>query len=590
MEKKKNSKAGGKRRGSGRKPSIATFRVIDELMKRPKGVSASNFADIEFADGEKIPPSTANAILVRLEQKGFLDCEKQGEGRHIKNVYFVNEYKQRDLSDYQASILNKAPLDKEDYLLDLKSEIEKSSTWVVFVLFILVAIIISGSIYAVVRISKAWHSQVASLTTLSNVAFSQLNLDQRALKLTLQEELDSFQFLTESTINSLKSLDLSESNITDLAPLVFLTQLENLDLSDTVVSDLRPLSELRNLRVLDISYSEVQDIDVLFNLGLKQLSWKDGDAEKIAKLRVGSEGLIVDPPADGLIMATGDVLSESYSLGRVISRNMEDAGEDFPSIFVEPIGNPNQSLEGLIQGKYQLAVVPSDIAYKAYELERASDGNLVSILRTVIALPTELQPIHLVCHKGVEVGSVNDIEGKSIGIGAVGSTVYNMALDILSAIGVDPIGVFVVYGGSDILIDFHATKIDCFFYLSSVGGQVLKNIAENNEVVIISLQDEALLSMVNESSPYFPLNIPAGTYKGINKPVVTFAVKDFLFTTTKVSDEDIYRVVKVVVSNPNVFTDSSTLEDFSEGDFLNFEGFSLPLHDGVRMFSLGDEF
>ncbi len=289
-DKEKKSLAGGRRPGSGRRPSISTLRVIDELLERPEGISASDFTNIEF-DGEKIFPSTASAILVRLEKKNLLHSEKQGTGKHIKNVYFIRNYKRSALLEYKGSVENKLLPQKEKRLQEVKSKDKKLFNRYVTLGLVSTSLTTLFLLFAFVYIVKNWYSQTASLTILSNIAFSQLNLDEKALKISFQEELNSLQFLSEKTTSSLRKLDLSGSNISNLKPIITLTELEDLNLSNTKVEDLEPLTELSNLRVLDISYIQVKDIEPLLSLTLEQLFWKDGDPKSISKLETKFENL-----------------------------------------------------------------------------------------------------------------------------------------------------------------------------------------------------------------------------------------------------------------------------------------------------------
>ena len=69
-----------------------------------------------------------------------------------------------------------------------------------------------------------------------------------------------------ASLSLLQSLDLSGTDIADLAPLARMTGLRELGLSYTPVADLAPLRGLTGLRSLDLSVSRVEDIAPLSGL------------------------------------------------------------------------------------------------------------------------------------------------------------------------------------------------------------------------------------------------------------------------------------------------------------------------------------
>jgi internalin A len=69
--------------------------------------------------------------------------------------------------------------------------------------------------------------------------------------------------------NSLQSLDLSETEVSDLAPLAGLTGLRSLSLMGTAVTDLRPIAGLKSLESLNLMDMELTDVKPL--AGLKSL-------------------------------------------------------------------------------------------------------------------------------------------------------------------------------------------------------------------------------------------------------------------------------------------------------------------------------
>src|SRR6516162_2555351 len=104
-------------------------------------------------------------------------------------------------------------------------------------------------------------TQVADLAPLKGLAA----LQRLNLSWTQVADLAPLKGLT-----TLQSLDLSLTHVTDLAPLKGLTTLQSLDLRRTQVADLAPLKGLAALQSLDLSWTQVADLAPLKGLAKLQ--------------------------------------------------------------------------------------------------------------------------------------------------------------------------------------------------------------------------------------------------------------------------------------------------------------------------------
>ena len=77
--------------------------------------------------------------------------------------------------------------------------------------------------------------------------------------------------LTTEDYEKTTVLDLSDTKLSDLAPVKELKNLQRLDLSRTAVSDLTPIKELKGLQELYLSGTQVSNIEPL--KGLTNLQW-----------------------------------------------------------------------------------------------------------------------------------------------------------------------------------------------------------------------------------------------------------------------------------------------------------------------------
>ncbi|MDC0711754.1 leucine-rich repeat domain-containing protein [Stigmatella sp. ncwal1] len=88
-----------------------------------------------------------------------------------------------------------------------------------------------------------------------------------------------------ASLQGLRSLNLSGSQVSDLSPLASLQGLQSLNLSGSQVSDLSPLASLQGLRSLNLSGSQVSDLSPLASLqGLQSLNLSGSQVSDLSLL------------------------------------------------------------------------------------------------------------------------------------------------------------------------------------------------------------------------------------------------------------------------------------------------------------------
>jgi internalin A len=69
-----------------------------------------------------------------------------------------------------------------------------------------------------------------------------------------------------SRLLTIRTLSLSERNLTDLTPLAGLPKLSSLDISKNPITDISPLADIEQLKSLNITDTEVTDVSALAKL------------------------------------------------------------------------------------------------------------------------------------------------------------------------------------------------------------------------------------------------------------------------------------------------------------------------------------
>ena len=111
------------------------------------------------------------------------------------------------------------------------------------------------------------------------------------------------------------------------------------------------------------------------------------------------------------------------------------------------------------------------------------------------------------------IGSVADLKGKTVSIGAVGSGVYFNAIDVLTAYGLTENDIKPVYQSfGDSADSLKDGKIDAAFIVAGAPTTAITDLAATGSVYLVSLDDAHVKSLLDASPFYSAYVIPAGTY------------------------------------------------------------------------------
>ena len=228
-------------------------------------------------------------------------------------------------------------------------------------------------------------------------------------------------------------------------------------------------------------------------------------------------------------------------------------------------------------------VAQSDRNFEAFRGRGDWEGKPMEDLRSVFSMHPET--VLLVTRADTGINSVSDLKGKTVNIGNPGSGQRGNAEDVLRLYGIDKDNDIDAQGlqqqeASRALVD---QKIAAFFYTVGNPSAAIEEPANSTQIKIISINDAAIYGFVDERPYYVMTVIPAGTYKGVDEDVETYAVTATVVTSASASEEMVYDTVKTVFENLDELKATHAAFRVLEPKAM-LKGLTAPLHKGAEKY------
>ena len=141
--------------------------------------------------------------------------------------------------------------------------------------------------------------------------------------------------------------------------------------------------------------------------------------------------------------------------------------------------------------------------------------------------------------------------------------------------------IFLPYG--ETADQFKDRQLDGFVFTIGTPNPAIQDITTAQEVAFVPLEGKKVDELVNTFPFLVKDAIPAGTYKGQDKPVPTLSVQCILVVNKNMSEEDVYAMTKALYDN---------LDDVSKahnkGSEISMEraaeGITIPFHPGAAKY------
>ena len=306
-----------------------------------------------------------------------------------------------------------------------------------------------------------------------------------------------------------------------------------------------------------------------------------GDSNAPATPDDGAGEETAAPVKGNFSMGTGGDQGTYYAVGGVLGTVINQKTDGNIAINVVSTGGSKDNLENMALGVYQLATVQSDVMSYAYNGTNSfADSGAITNFRVLCGLYAETVQI---VTTDASIKSVEDLKGKSVCVGDVGSGTYFNTVDILAAYDMTLDDVKPVYQSfGDSTDSLQDGKIAAAVITAGAPTPAVVNLSNAKDVYLISIDDAHMSKLLAACPQYASYTIPAGTY-GIASDAVTITTKATLVCADTLSDEQAYAIVSTIFNSK---ADIVALHD--KGNELDFtfatEGMAVPFHNGAAQF------
>ncbi len=239
------------------------------------------------------------------------------------------------------------------------------------------------------------------------------------------------------------------------------------------------------------------------------------------------------------------------------------------------------NLNSIAAKEMDMGIAQSDWQYHAYNGTSSFEGKKNDKLRAVFSLHAE--PFTLMARDDSGIQNFDDLKGKRVNVGDPGSGTRATINVIMKEKGwTDRIfKVAAELKPAEMASAMCDNNLDAITYNVGHPNGALKEATASCPAHLVPVTGPEIDKLVAEHSYYAKATIPGGLYKGTDNAVETFGSYATLVSSTDVSEEKVYAVVKAVFDNFARFKRlHPAFANLKEEEMIK-NALSAPLHDGA---------
>ncbi|QSB04278.1 TAXI family TRAP transporter solute-binding subunit [Natronoglycomyces albus] len=280
----------------------------------------------------------------------------------------------------------------------------------------------------------------------------------------------------------------------------------------------------------------------------------------------------------GLVLPTGSTGGTYYPLGNAIA----SVWNEHLDVTVNPQSSDAsaENLRLLDSGRAQIIMSVNGTAVQAYEGTGAfaGDDGLENDFVAVGNIYAEVLQVVATANSGIE--DITDLDGKRVAIGPPGSATAIMADNILDSYDID-VTTF-EDGFGDAADKLRDGQIDASFALLALPATSIDEVAQNTDINLVNFTDEGIDELIANDPSLTTMEIPGGTYDGIDDDVLTVTNWATFYVAPGMDDELVYDLTRVLYDHADEVQHGVAAEIQLETALDGLGG--IPLHPGAQRY------
>ena len=208
-------------------------------------------------------------------------------------------------------------------------------------------------------------------------------------------------------------------------------------------------------------------------------------------------------------------------------------------------GGSQANIEMIADGEAQFAIVQNDVMNYAYE---GTNGFAAPIQDFAAVACVYSEVCQLIATEASGIKSLEDLKGKTVAVGDVGSGVYYNAVQILEAAGLDidkDINKVTASFG-DSATQLKDGSIDAAFITAGAPTTAITDLATTTDIVLVDLGKDVIDSLTSKYTFYevFEATAENTKYDFVEETTSTVAIKATFIVDSDMSEAQVYEITK----------------------------------------------
>jgi TRAP transporter TAXI family solute receptor len=297
-------------------------------------------------------------------------------------------------------------------------------------------------------------------------------------------------------------------------------------------------------------------------------------------------GSVIIAEDEMITIGSGNTVGMYYATSSAIAKIFNQRRQECQQwVITQASQGSEENINHVIDGKIQFGLAQDNMLVRAQEGMAPWEGKPQKNLQAVLKLYTE--KLAIVAAEDAGILSLSDLRGKRVNIGAPGSSDAETARIILERVGVPmdelTISQEQVSKASDL---FSEGKIDAYFFTVGHPDFSVREASFGKRKVRLLPLDQSCIEHCLSITPLVKsVLIETDFYPGLNdrKAVPTLGVSAVLFTHADMSEDTVYRLVKEIMTNLDLFRrQQPVLACLEENKMCNIS--MIELHPGAKRY------